>query len=526
MRLPCPAVALITTTLACLALGSLNQLQAASVLGAEIEAMIGGRTKIVWIRGKTGGFLPWNDAALYKVMVFDTKEGTERELVPEGEYAWPRLSPDGRKVLFSVAKPGTKHTENSEVFIVDWDGKGLKKFSPGFVWDTYQDPKTKVQWVVVSDLYGGNNAGAQPYRRHRLDNPSVVEEIISAAKGFGGESAISGDGKRLLCQNPAISEIDTATGNLVQAFGTGCNLDIAPDGSYRCWFFDGSHRSLHLHDASGKELANIPISQGGEGLNGKEVWNPQWTNLINVFTMCGPFEKLHLPGANVYIGRFDDGLTKVEKFIRVCNTPDADMNPHAWVAVKGAAGASGPWDGIEAKLLADEVKKLQKGKTIKPAIEEFKKIAADATKADRAAEAQALIDQLTAGGKAALESALADEATDVAAAAARYKELAALYAGLETGDAAVAKLASAGFKRELQAWDAYKKMLESEAKFKEVPKAQANAKDDAWMKANKAKLQGLVRMARDLQKTFADTAGAKAAQALLDKYQVGPDDLK
>lgn len=527
MRQSGSALALIATTIACLTLGFLSQLQAASGLGAEIEAMTGGRTKIVWLRGKTGGFLPWNDAALYKIMVFDTKEGAERELVPEGEYAWPRLTPDGRKVLFSVAEKGTKHTENSQVYIIDWEGKGLKKFAPGYAHDTYLDPKTKVQWVVVTDVLGDDKSGAQTYRRLRLDNPAVMEVIVPAQKNFRGESAISGDGKRLFVQVPTISQVDAETGNLAQSFGAGCNLDIAPDNSYRCWFYDGSHRSVHIYGPDGREQHNVPIHQGGEGLNGKEVWNPQWTNLITIFTMCGPFEKLHLPGADVYIGKFDDGLTKVEKFIRICETPDANMNPHGWVAVKGAAGAGGgPWDAVEAKLLAAEVKKLQKGKTLKPAFEELKKIAADAAKADRAAEAQALIDQLAAWGKAALEAAVADEAADVAAAAARYKELAALYAGLETGDAAAARLAGAPFKRELQAWDAYRKALDAEAKFKEVPKAQPNAKDEAWMKANKSKLQGLVRMVRDLQKTSADTAGAKAALSLLDKYQVGPEDLK
>jgi hypothetical protein len=318
--------------------------------------------------------------------------------------------------------------------------------------------------------------------------------------------------------------------NLIDVFGIGGTKEVFQksfDGSLRNFHMRGDHSGIVVSDKAGANERFISLADGMPAPGGMSAWAPRWAMYdVRFFTHGGPYPGGDGRAGDVYLCQFDETLTKMVKRIRLSTDPHTDTQACAWIKPAGASSGGSSWDAIEAKLLAAEVKRMQKAKTLKPAIEELRKIAADPAKAERAAEAQSVIDQLLAWGKAALAAAIADEGADVAEAAARYKELASVYAGLETGDAAAAKLASAGFKRELQAWDAYRKALDAEEKFKPVPGAQANAKDEAWMKANKSKLQGLVRMVRDLQKTFADTAGAKAAQALLDKYQVGPDDLK
>jgi len=141
-------------------------------------------------------------------------------------------------------------------------------------------------------------------------------------------------------------------------------MGIAPDDSHRYWYMDGRHRFVHICK-DGKQLSEVDVHRGGEGLDGREVWNPGWTNYVRFFTINGPYERLHLAGSNIYIGRFDDALTRVEKFVRVTNSVEAETNQHAWIepkvksraeAVKAALVEAAGKQMADAEALLEEKK--------------------------------------------------------------------------------------------------------------------------------------------------------------------------
>ena len=300
-------------------------------VAADIRELTGARTRIVWLRGVNGigGFNPFWDTYKYKVMVFDTDEAVERAVTTPAKIAWPRLTPDGKQVLYNVSKSELK--DDSTVRIVDWDGRNNRVFTPGYVYDTWRDPATGHQWAYIGEKFV-----ASSFARYRIDDPSIKEVIFTPEKGLKvQECMVSGDGKYAigLWPHPLVALMDLATAELGRKLADGCNMGIAPDDSHRYWYMDGRHRFVHICK-DGKQLSEVAMHTGGEGLDGREVWNPGWTNDVRFFTINGPYERLHLAGSNIYIGRFDEALTKVEKFVRVTNSVEAENNQHAWIAPK------------------------------------------------------------------------------------------------------------------------------------------------------------------------------------------------
>lgn len=91
----------------------------ARTIAAEVRALTGAETRIVWLRNKqwetNKGMVDGGVGC--SLMAFDTGGKGERELVPEVEIYNPLISPDGRRVIYTVKTEGKER-----IRCVDWNG--------------------------------------------------------------------------------------------------------------------------------------------------------------------------------------------------------------------------------------------------------------------------------------------------------------------------------------------------------------------------------------------------------------------
>lgn len=131
---------------------------------------------------------------------------------------------------------------------------------------------------------------------------------------------------------PNAGLLDVHNGEQI-SMAKGCWPSIAPDNSYLMWVFDGPHRNLIFHShTSGKKWA-VNVS-GAPGIDGNEVYHPRWSNHDRFFSMTGPYHQGIYGGGgevSVYVGRFNDAMTKVEEWVQVTDHGLADFFPDLWV---------------------------------------------------------------------------------------------------------------------------------------------------------------------------------------------------
>ena len=111
--------------------------------GAEVHALTGTHTRVVWVQSDDNDPRAAGDRLI--LMGFDSDDGGgERVVLAERDsYVKPLLTPRGDRIVFSTrAIPGPP-----EVFIVNWDGTGLRKLADGFALDLWKDPDNGSEWA-------------------------------------------------------------------------------------------------------------------------------------------------------------------------------------------------------------------------------------------------------------------------------------------------------------------------------------------------------------------------------------------
>ena len=141
-------------------------------IAAKVLALTGAETRIVWLRNKQwetskGGV---DGGADVSIMAFDTGGKGERELVPEGDYYNPLISPDGRRVIYTATTDG-----KLRIHCVDWNGANSRVLSDGFAQWTWRDPATGIEWVYASNDRGGGDS----VDRFQLDKPESRERMYT-----------------------------------------------------------------------------------------------------------------------------------------------------------------------------------------------------------------------------------------------------------------------------------------------------------------------------------------------------------
>ncbi len=309
---------------------------AAPTSASGVEAVTRAHTRVVWLQDHGDGTDTLARGTSLMVMGIDSRDGRgERPLLPSvAGYRKPLLTPDGRRVVFSIQRP-------EMIFVVDWDGGLPTALTKGMAVAVWADPQTGGTWVyAVRKPDPEDEDRFSEIVRFPIDAPEREELIWNKTTVNKDNVQLSRDGKTA-CSTlpwPAIGRMELPNRSS-QVYAKGCWPSMAPDDSRLAWVFDGSHRNLTIFPADGGESWRVAVDRA-KGIDGFEVYHPRWTNHPGYLVMTGPYKIT--AGANairgggvgveVYLGKFSTDMTEVTEWVQVSRNRKADFFPDAWIA--------------------------------------------------------------------------------------------------------------------------------------------------------------------------------------------------
>ena len=324
------------------ALGSLPQLlagcsggvDAVGGPGAEVRALTGSPTRVVWVQHDGKDPEAVGDQLVLKG--FDTHDGKGERVIlgKRGSYVKPLLTPRGNRIVHSTrVRPGP-----AEVFIVNWDGSGLRKLGDGFALGLWRNPVNDGEWVYVGTENKEWEFGT--ISRFPIDAPDKREVVWNTTLVSIDNFQVSADGRYAGGLFPwpeaGIADLQNRT---VKKLGQGCWPALTNARGRLFWYFDGAHRNLTMVDVEteAKWMVNI---NNAPGFDGAEVDFPRWTNHPRFFAIAGPYNqggqnqaRTGGPQTEVYLGRFSEDFSRVEAWARVTNNASGDSYPDIWIDV-------------------------------------------------------------------------------------------------------------------------------------------------------------------------------------------------
>jgi hypothetical protein len=306
---------------------------AASGPAGDVRALTGAPTRIVWVQGD--GTDPEMDENTTLILLgLDTEDGRgERVIVGQpGKFLKPRLTSKADRIVFSTRNvPGPP-----EIFIVNWDGSGLRKLADGFALTLWRNPADGSDWV-----YAGSESREYDFAkvtRFPIDAPEkrelVWDETLVSMEGF----AVSPDGNfaggMWPWPNAGFADIRNKT---FKKLGEGCWTSMTYARGPLFWYFDGAHRNVTMVDVdtSARWMVNV---NNAPGFDGAEVSSPRWANHPRFLAITGPYNQggpnqVRTGGkqVEVYLGRFSADFSRVEQWVRVTNNSGGDAHPDVWI---------------------------------------------------------------------------------------------------------------------------------------------------------------------------------------------------
>ena len=325
---------------------------AAKKAAAEIRELTGAHTRIVWLQDGDENPAPWGGGPKTRVMGLDTDDGKGvRPIFPDGGYSWVYFTPDGKGVACTRVTDG-------ELCVVsaNWDGSGLRKLVPkAWLAGVSSDPKGKFTWLYCQS----NENGKFVIKRHRLDDPSVNEVVWDKNKAIG-RFTVSTDGMMGagVYDDPGtgpcgVFELPNVAWHQV---GNGCQPAMLPGvDPYRLWIFHGDHRSGSIFtnptDQAKRTQQRMSLADAPGTAGRHEICFPKWSNNVRFMVLSAPYttpkneDGIPFPGCEsmggkykryhdkveISIGRLDEGLTKIEKWVQITTNERGDYLPEAWI---------------------------------------------------------------------------------------------------------------------------------------------------------------------------------------------------
>ncbi len=321
---------------------------AAEAKGDRVEQWVGTHTRLVWLQDHGNGadsLATGNSLMLYR---YDSRDGRgERPLLSKADnYFRPLFTPDGQQVIVS-------NRLTRRVSLVDWESGKVTDLGEGVAVAVWQEPGRNLTpwksnlWVYCfSGMQPENKYGtSQPLYRFRLDKPKKKELLWSNTNMAWDNVQLSRDGEVLggLFPWPDGGVLWTKDKRW-QRLGQGCWTSLSPDNSKLLWIFDGLHRNIQVHDIKGGRDWTVNIN-GAPEVGGFEVYHPRWSNHPRFFAITGPYLKGE--GGNriggggekveIFLGRFDERVEKVEAWLKVTENSRADFYPEVWIDGGGKA---------------------------------------------------------------------------------------------------------------------------------------------------------------------------------------------
>lgn len=314
--------------------------------------------RVVWCQDHGHNDDVFADGPSLRLMGYDSRDGQgERAVLSDlRNINKPMLTPDGRQIVFTDF-PAKK------AYVVNWDGSGLKHFADGQVLEAWKDPVSGTQWVYVqSGRHKGKKFDRNPVYRHSLDNLEKKELVWDQSPVSRDNFQLSADGKWAGGQFPwPKSGIIRLDEKKLDKRPKGCWTSFAPDNSYVLWIFEGSHRAVTMHAADEARPWEVPINTA-PAMNGSEVYHPRWSNHRRYFAVTGPYVirrggnniRGGGPGVEIFLGRFDERLTRVEAWTQVTRNQRADIFPDVWIGEDVKRSDGGPVGPATSAQLTDK----------------------------------------------------------------------------------------------------------------------------------------------------------------------------
>jgi len=303
---------------------------------SEIEALTGAHTRVVWLQDQGDGTDSLGRGNQLMVMGLDSrdKKGERSLLSSVAGYRKPLLTPDGKRVVFSLQRP-------EMIFVVHWDGGLPTALTKGMAVAVWAEPKTGTTWVyAVRKPDPQDEDRFSEIVRFPIDRPELEELVWNKTAVNKDNFQLSRDGNTACSTLPWPSIGRMALPNRsFQVYAKGCWPSMAPDDSRLAWVFDGSHRNLTMFPADGGEPWRVAIDRA-KGIDGFEVYHPRWTNHPGYLVITGPYKIAAGPnairgggaGVEVYLGKFSADMTAVTDWVQVSHNQKADFFPDAWIA--------------------------------------------------------------------------------------------------------------------------------------------------------------------------------------------------
>ena len=301
---------------------------------AEVRALTGAHTRAVW--GQQDGTDPRLHGDQVTLMGFDSDDGRGERAILErrGSYVKPMITPRGDRVVYSTRPtPGPP-----EVFVVNWDGTGLRKLADGFGMALWADPADGREWVYIGVDTDGFTTNT--VLRFPLDRPEQREPVWTQSTISMESLKLSRDGRYAsgLVPWPKVGVIQLPNGR-ARILGRGCWPSLTDARGPLFWYFDGAHRNVTLVDVDSETRWMVNVNNA-PGFDGAEVFHPRWTNHSRVLVISGPYNqggrnqaRTGGPQVEIYLGRFSADYSKIEAWARVTKNDRGDSFPDAWIDV-------------------------------------------------------------------------------------------------------------------------------------------------------------------------------------------------
>jgi hypothetical protein len=295
------------------------------------------RIRVVWVQEMGEGTDPFTEGSNLRLMGLDTKDGLGERVIlgAVGNYTKPLITPRGDRVVYTDRL-------RKKVYVVNWDGSGLRELFGGFGLTVWRDSRDGREWIYYGFEEMRNGGGHCPaVYRTPLDSPGAGGELVWNKTPVSVDSfQVSADG-RMAGGNFPWPDVGVAQlpNQSLTKLGSGCWTALAPNNSYAFWVFDSPHRNLFIDDISGANGRWVNIN-GAPGIGGYEVYHPRWSNNPRVIAITGPYKVG--TGANriagggreveIYVGRFNADYTAIESWWQVTNNDWGDFYPDVWLS--------------------------------------------------------------------------------------------------------------------------------------------------------------------------------------------------
>jgi hypothetical protein len=337
----------------------------------EIRSLAGAHTRVVWVQHDGSDPEAVGDQLI--LMGFDSDDGKgERAILgTPASYVKPMLTASGTRIVYSTrVKPGP-----AEVFVVSWDGSGVKKLADGFALGLWKNPADGSEWAYV----GGENQNWEfkTITRVRIDAPEAREVVWNSTLVSIDNFQISPDGRYAGGGFPwphaGIADLQSGT---FTKLGEGCWPGLTAARGRLFWYFDGAHRNLTLVDVETRARWMVNINSA-PGFTGAEVDFPRWTNHPRFFAIAGPYNqgganqaRAGGPQTEIYVGRFSEDFSGVEAWGRVTTNGRGDSYPDVWIDLGKSAyptrppGRIGPAHAMAAASTEDPDSDARSGRLV------------------------------------------------------------------------------------------------------------------------------------------------------------------